>query len=122
MKSYSDNKQETFQPTGNNYQTYYRWNHKQVTIQAQECDRLQWECDEVLVPYVSYETTVQVVINELWNNDVEKKLINDYAAANLGIYTGNEATLMINNYKQFLNDRKTIKEIVRTDCNDNGIR
>lgn len=121
MKSYSTTKQLTFQPTGNNYQTYYRWNHKQVTKSTQDGDILQWECDEVMVPNVSYKTTVQTVINELWSNDVEKKLINDAAAASLGIYTGDEATIMISNYKQFLTDRKAIKEMVRTDCDDNGI-
>jgi len=117
MKSYSNNKQSTFQSAGNGYQTFYRWNHKQVTID----DILQWECDEVLVPNVSVDNTIRSVINETWPNDIEKKLINDYAAANLGIYIGEDAANMINDYKTFLTDRKAIKEMVKKDCLDNGI-
>ena len=58
------------------------------------------------------KTTTEAVINALWGNGVEQKLMNDYNSAKEGVFTGEKATAAIDAYVDFLKERKAVKEAV----------
>lgn len=60
----------------------------------------------------------KAVITHLWDSDKEAKIVNDYNAAQLGILTERSAT---DDYKEYLQKRKAIKEMIDNDCKELNI-
>ena len=87
--------------------------------------RTQWQCQEVTVwsPVTSNKIT-EAVITEVCDNNYEQKLVNEFNAAQLGLYgskTGEEAVKHIAAYTEYLNTRAALKAQVDTDCAKLGI-
>lgn len=93
---------------------------------AQEGEqRTQWQCQEVTVwsPVTSNKIT-EAVITEVCDHNYEQKLVNEYNAAQLGLYgskTGEEAKKHIAAYTEYLNIRAALKAHVDADCAELGI-
>ena len=87
---------------------------------VQEEQRTQWRCQEVIVwsPVTSNKIT-KAVITEVCDHNYEQKLVNDYNAAQLGMYgekTSEEAQKRINAYTEYLSTRENLKAMVDADC------
>ena len=87
--------------------------------------RTQWQCEEVTVwsPVTSNKIT-EAVITEVCDHNYEQKLVNEYNAAQLGLYgskTGEEAKKHIDVYTEYLNTRAALKAQIDTDCAELGI-
>lgn len=87
--------------------------------------RTQWQCQEVTVwsPVTSNKIT-EAVITEVCDHNYEQKLVNEYNAAQLGLYgskTGEEAKKHIAAYTEYLNTRAALKAHVDADCAELGI-
>ena len=87
--------------------------------------RTQWQCQEVTVwsPVTSNKIT-EAVITEVCDHNYEQKLVNEYNAAQLGLYgstTSPEATERVDAYTAYLNERKALKEQIDADCAELGI-
>ena len=123
MKAFYDHNPSVLEAVGNG-SYLYRWNIKEseVTDSINGESIRQWECQEVTVwiPLTSNKIT-QDVIGELWDSDYEQKLINEYNSAVMGIYNEALAAEKIETYKNFLAERKRIKELVDTDCTELNI-
>lgn len=125
-----DNKPAMCEANNNGSYTY-RWGIKEVEILStmhsgdSETTTTKWECQEVIVwGTVTKDKLTETVVTTLWANDYEKKLINDYNAAKEGVFgsvTGETAKAYIARYKEFLAQRKAIKEQIVTDCITLGI-
>ena len=95
---------------------------------AQEVEqRTQWQCQEVTVwsPVTSNKITEAVITDYLGDSNYEQKLINEYNAAQLGLYgskTGEEAKKHIAAYTEYLDTRAALKAKVDTDCAKLGIK
>lgn len=93
----------------------YRFNIKEVSVPAQTENAesiTEWQYNEVVVwgPIMSDSVTKEVM-NSMWSKDAEQKLLNDYNSAQLGIL-GDE---YIVKYKDFLTQRKALKEQIDKD-------
>lgn len=87
---------------------------------VEEGQRRQWQCEEVTVwsPVTSNEIT-EAVITEVCDHNYEQKLVNEYNAAQLGMYgekTSEEAQKRINAYTDYLTTREKLKAMVDADC------
>lgn len=120
-----DKKTSKFEANGNGSYTY-RWNIQEIEVPTGVGDidtyttTTKWQCDEVVVwATVTKDKLTEAVITSIWDNDYEKKLINDYNAAKEGVF-GNESSPQaldyITRYKTFLAQRKAIKEQIAADC------
>lgn len=120
-----DNKPAIYEANNNGSYTY-RWDIKEVQVpsgmssEENESTTFKWECQEVIVwGTVTKDKITEKVVTTLWENDYEKKLINDYNAAKEGIFgsvTGEIAKACIDRYREFLSQRKSIKEQIDADC------
>lgn len=109
----------------------YRWNIEEEveTLNAEGVTqpvetRVQWSCDEVIVPRLDSNVIVEAVIAYGWSPSREQKLVNDYNSAQLGVFgskTSDEAKAKIAAYTEFLNCRKELKAQVDADCAELGI-
>lgn len=93
---------------------------------VQEEQRTQWQCQEVIVwsPVTSNKIT-EAVITEVCDHNYEQKLVNEYNAAQLGMYgerTSEEAKKHINAYTEYLSTREKLKAQVDADCAELGIK
>ena len=93
----------------------------------EEEQRTQWQCQEVIVwsPVTSNKITEAVITDYLGDSNYEQKLINEYNAAQLGLYgsnTGKEAKKHIDVYTEYLDTRAALKAQVDTDCAKLGIK
>lgn len=120
-KSIYDSKPIAIEKIGNG-SFFYRWGIEEVQITRHTDSDLvdtKWRCYEVVVwEPISTNKITEVVIEAIWGNGVEEKYLNDYNAAQMGILDSS----YIDKYKQFLQDRKTIKEQIDTDCRDFNIK
>lgn len=96
------------------------------TNDMQEEQRTQWQCQEVIVwsPVTSNKIT-EAVITEVCDHNYEQKLVNEYNAAQLGMYgekTSEEAQKRINAYTEYLSTREKLKAQVDADCAELGIK
>ena len=96
----------------------YRFNIKEVEvptpIQGTEVTN-GWNYNEVVVwSPISSDAITKAVINYIWTKDAEQKYINDYNAATLGILDSS----YIEAYKNFMIQRKSIKEQIDKDYNE----
>lgn len=88
----------------------YRWD---IVQETNEENVISYKCNEItLYRPVCREKLTQAVINELWDNDKEKKLINDYNSALINQDNNSDA---VDRYIEFLNERDRIKEQVEED-------
>lgn len=120
-----DSKPAMYEANNNGSYTY-RWDIKEVEVPSgmnsgeNESTTTKWECQEVIVfGTVTKDKLTEKVVTTLWANDYEKKLINDYNAAKEGVFgsvTGATAKAYISRYKDFLSQRKTVKEQIESDC------
>jgi hypothetical protein len=117
MNANYDSQPGKFQANGNGSYTY-RWDIKEVTTENENGETTTtWQCNEVVVwATVTREKLTAKVIEELWDNNYETKLVNDYNAANLGIFDADEAEKYIKRYQDFLIERNAIKEQIAEDC------
>lgn len=123
MKAFYDNRPEVLGDMGNG-SFRYRWNIEQVRTEIGEGDYItQWACDEATVwPTLTANKITKAVIAEIWPSDYEQKLINEFNAAQLGVYDDVEASKKIEQYRAFLVERNRIKAQVDKDCEALGIR
>ena len=85
---------------------YYNWDI--APIESEE-GGTQYECNQVKVfAPLSRNKVKEAVINALWGNGVEGKLINDYNAAVLGLADESKITA----YREFLVERERVKALV----------
>ncbi len=117
-----DNKPSIFEANGDGSYTY-RWNIKEVEIAAggeSEETATKWECEEVIVwGTVTSDKLTEAVIGKMCPVGREQKLINEFNAANLGVYgakTSTAAQEKIAAYKLFLTERDALKAQVDADC------
>lgn len=125
---YHDSEPRKFEAVGNG-SFLYRWDIKEepaVKMNEEDtAERVQYSCNEVTVwaPVTSNKIT-QAVIGAMWESDYEQKLVNEFNAANLGVYgakTGEEAKAKVEAYKTFLTERNALKAQVDADCEESGI-
>ena len=117
-----DNKPSIFEANGDGSYTY-RWNITAVEIAAggeSEETATKWECEEVIVwGTVTSDKLTEAVIGKMCPVGREQKLINEFNAANLGVYgakTSTAAQEKIAAYKSFLTERDALKAQVDADC------
>ena len=127
MKALYDQKPLNYEIVGNG-SSYYRWNIVEMQVPASQSGEetvTKWVCDEVIVwNTISCEKITQAVITEVWPANTERKLANDYNAAKEGIFgsvTGVDAKAYIQAYKDFLIERKALKDQITADCIELGI-
>lgn len=88
----------------------YRWD---IVQETNEENVISYKCNEItLFRPVCREKLTQAVINELWDDDKEKKLINDYNSALINQDNNSDA---VGRYIEFLTERDRIKEQVKED-------
>lgn len=106
---YSDKIPSTIERDSNGYYLY-RWD-----IQTEQRDEyIGYSYYEVVVwPTLTSNKILETCINEIWGTDVEAKKLNDYNAALLGLLDES----YIDTYKEFLQQRKALKEQVELDFN-----
>lgn len=106
---YSDKIPSTIERDSNGYYLY-RWD-----IQTEQRDEyIGYSYYEVIVwPTLTSNKILETCINETWGTDVEAKKLNDYNAALLGLLDES----YIDTYKEFLQQRKALKEQVESDFN-----
>ena len=126
MKAIYDKKPSKIEAVGNG-SYLYRFNIQEIASDTENNERYKsWSCDEVTVwAPISSNKITEKVISDTWNANYEQKAINEYNAAQLGMYgdiTGEEAQAKINAYKQFLEAREEIKKRIDEDCSELGIR
>lgn len=135
MLAFYDNKPSVLEAVGNGSYKY-RFDITEKTPEtvttssddsnAQEGEqRTLWQCQEVTVwsPVTSNKIT-EAVITEVCDHNYEQKLVNEYNAAQLGLYgskTGEEAKKHIAAYTEYLNTRAALKAHVDADCAELGI-
>lgn len=65
---------------------------------------------------------IELIFTELYGNDYEAKLINEYNAAKLSLYPDGVAEQKIVRYRTFLEERAAYKAEIERICNDNNIK
>lgn len=120
MIAYYDKKPSKFEAVGNG-SYLYRMNIESIQSEFMDKTYTQWKCEEFTVwsPITPNKIT-ESVITEKWDSNYEQKLVNDYNSAIIGIII-DDADAKIQAYKQYLSDRKSVKEQIDKDCEDLGI-
>lgn len=123
MNAYYDNQPEVLGALGNGAYRY-RWNISEVEMEIGHDEvAKKWQCEEVTVwPTLTANKITKAVISEIWPTDYEQKLVNEYNAAQLGVYDEATATKKVEQYRTFLVERNRIKAQVDKDCEALGIR
>ena len=89
---------------------------------TEEGEPLQWSA--TVIPAnepLSQNKFIESAMTMIYGNDYEDKLINEYNAANLGIYDEETSLAMVERYKAFLATRKTMKAEIERICIKNNI-
>lgn len=124
MTAFYDKKPSVYEAVGNG-SYIYRWDIEEIEQPAHEEGgeaTTQWKCQEVTVwSPISANKITEKVIGELWENNYEQKLINEYNAAQLGVYDEETAAAKVAAYKAFLTARAAVKAQVDADCGEIGI-
>ena len=124
--AFYDKKPSKLEAVGNGSHLY-RFNIEEKTSEVRAegeeeptGSKTQWECDEVTVwePLTANKIT-EAVISAICPASHEQKLVNEYNAANLGMVggskTSDEAKAKIEAYKNFLEYRSQLKEMIDKD-------
>lgn len=129
-RAYYDAKPSKFEAVGNGSHIY-RWDIKEEQIESHETEvaegesagAVQYSCLEVVIwAPVNSNKILQSVLEAKYPNNREQKYINEYNAANLGVYSDDEAEEKVETYKAFLKERDAIKKQVDTDCVELNIK
>ena len=125
-----DNKPSVLEAVGNG-SYMYRWNIEEVVPElteenAEEEKVSSWKCEEVTVwPPLTPNRITEAAITAKWDGNYQQKLVNEYNAAQLGLFgevTGDEAKARIKAYKDYLTERTALKAQVDADCEELGIK
>lgn len=135
-----DNKPSVLEAVGNG-SYLYRWDIEEVVPEqteqpeeqaagtdenAEAVQKSSWKCNEVTVwPPITPNRITEAAITEQWDRNYEQKLVNEYNAAQLGLYgevTGDEAKARIKAYTDYLTARTALKAQVDADCEELGIK
>lgn len=117
MQTYYDHKPEVLQAYGKDIYRY-RYDIKDISTE----EGVQWTAQEVkLYAPITANKITAAVIADRWDNNFEQKLVNEYNAAKLGIYSEEEAQAKIYAYAEFLAARSALKLQVDEDCAALGI-
>ena len=131
MKTYSDNKPKVFEAIGDGG---FRYNYNIKEIEVDKFDiidnenetnikQTQWEYNNVIIyPPIDKDKITRAVITNTWDSDCENKLINDYNAISLGVFNEQEANEKLERYREFLTQRKNLKEMITQDYQDYWIK
>jgi len=83
----------------------------------------QWSAVVVAIAApISANAFVKTAMDNIFGNDHEAKLINEYNSAVIGIFTGDDAQTAIDNYNEFLQTRKELKGNIERICKENSIQ
>lgn len=123
--AFYDMKPSKYEAVGNG-SFIYRWNIQEVSApessESEGEQHTQWQCEEVNVwSPISRNKITEAVVSHIWSNNYEQKLVNEYNAAQLGVYSGEDAEAKIARYTDFLTERAAIKEQIDEDCTELGI-
>ena len=123
MEAIYDNQPEVLGALGNGAYRY-RWNISEVEMEMGHDEvAKKWQCEEVTVwPTLTANKITKAVISEIWPSEYEQKLVNEFNAAQLGVYDEATATKKVEQYRAFLIERNRIKAQVDKDCEALGIR
>lgn len=95
----------------------YRWDINPVSFYREEKEESGYMFEEVIVySPISANKVFEKVITSLYPENYEHKLINEYNAAQLGLYEEPIAAECIQAYKDFLIKRNQLKTQVDQDC------
>ena len=124
MKSNSTEKPDVLQKTEKGSYLYH-WNITETTATDEEGnERTTYDYDEVraFAP-ITANKILAAVIAETWDSTYELKVINEYNAAQNGLYDDDEEkkAAKIEAYTTFLTERQALKDAVDSDCNTLGI-
>lgn len=129
MLAFYDNKPSVLEAVGDG-SFKYRFDIEEVVPEltdenANEEKHSQFKCQEVTVwsPVTSNKIT-EAVIMEMCDHNYEQKLVNEYNAAQLGLYgskTSEEAKKHIAAYTEYLTTRAELKAHIDADCAELGI-
>jgi len=120
-KSNYDKKPLVLEAKGNG-SYFYRWGIEEVEKENEGEVRTSYDCNEVtLWKPITRDSIKKKVIETLWGGDHEKKMINEYNSVQLGVIEGDDATNVIERYKDFLNKRIAIKAMIDNDCDELNI-
>jgi hypothetical protein len=79
-------------------------------------------CDEYRIfPPITSNHILEQVINQLWPNDYQQKLINEKFSADNGLYDSYTSKEKTEKYLSFLNSREAIKTQIDIDCKELNI-
>lgn len=124
MRSVSDKEPKSIEKIGaTNYRFNYNIQTETVTDPDSKEKRTQYVFDTVDVyePLTANSIT-QAVISDRWESNYEQKLVNEYNAAQLGIYDEETTKAKTELYKAFLEERKALKAYIDVECEKFGIK
>lgn len=79
--------------------------------------------ESVIYAPFSQNKIIETVFTDVFGNDYENKLINEYVSAQNGLYSDDETrAAKINAYKEFLIKRLTLKTYIENECEKVGIK
>ena len=112
MKIKSNNYPDIIQEIDNGIYLYH-FDINEVTVENMNSEPHKgYEYNEVkIIGILTANSITESVINYLWSNDVENKLINDYYAFKIGLLDSSYE----DKYKKFLTDRDRIKKQINSD-------
>lgn len=130
MQAFYDHKPSKLEAVGDG-SFLYRFNIEEVVPEVIEGEEQvertsSWKCEEIVVwsPMTSNKIT-EAVIGTLCPVTHEQKLVNEFNAASLGLIggakTSDGAKTAIARYKEFLEQRASLKAMVDADCEELGI-
>lgn len=116
MKSVSDSKPKSIEKIGT-YNYRFNYNIEEVEKEDNGETHVQYEFEtvDVFAPLTANGIT-QAVIADKWPSDYEQKIINEYNAAQLGLYDEKTTEAKIAAYKEFLSERAAIKTYIDEEC------
>lgn len=104
--------------TYENGEVQYRWDIEEVISDNEENNISQWKCKEVTINSpIDKDKLTQAVITSIWDSELENKLINDYNGAMVNLFDEATNAKYIQEYQEFLIQRKAIKEQINIDWN-----
>ena len=104
------------------YHAEIRLEITEIIAANEDTDTPQWSA--TVIPTcepLTQNKFIEAAMSLIYGNDYEDKLINEYNAAALGIYDAETSAAMVERYKTFLADRKSMKAEIERICIENGI-
>lgn len=96
------------------------FHHMEMEGEVEMPPTIQYSCFQVTIHQpISKEKLTKAVITEVWDNELEKKLVNDYNGAKSKLFDTATNTKYINAYNEFLVSRKALKDQIDLDWGAN---